>query len=308
MERANPEANIWTTTFLRFRAAVAFGVLVLIVGLAAVIARGATGAVITRGSRSADPAVTTLYSVARPRGLMVTTGGWAYCLQVQALARRSGYTLLCGRYAKDGYLGYGLRSQRHLDWGDPAYLSSFTAKIEAEHRRVGGKLVLIGVSYSGFGVATLASHHPEMRPDRLIVIDSFLDLVARRQNLPATHETAREIDAETGGSLAALRQRSVDINGLARLVRTGTQLTVIWSTSADEQHEFAGATCDKTADAGVLEQLATTLGQPVSGWVTQSRHGHDLWDRGRAIIAGRTPGVEVVFRPGKPIPAKSVCG
>ena len=107
---------------------------------------------------------------------MVTTGGWPYCLQVQALARRSGYTLLCGKYYKDGYTGYGLRSQRHLDWGDPAYLASLATKIESEHERVGGELVLIGVSYSGFGIATLASHHPELHPNRLIVIDSFLDL------------------------------------------------------------------------------------------------------------------------------------
>ena len=111
---------------------------------------------------------------------MATSGGWAYCLQLQALARRSGYTLVCGRYAADGYTGYGLRSERRLDWGDPAYLAGLAARIAAVHAQVGGELVLAGVSYSGFGVATLASHHPELRPDRLIVIDSFLDLVARR--------------------------------------------------------------------------------------------------------------------------------
>ena len=60
---------------------------------------------------------------------MATTGGWAYCEQVRALARNTGYTLLCGRFVKDGYLGYGLRSQRHLDWGDPRYLASLAAKI-----------------------------------------------------------------------------------------------------------------------------------------------------------------------------------
>lgn len=260
-----------------------------------------------RTSTGVDPAVTTVYPVAHPRGLIVTTGGWAYCLQVQALARHSGYTLLCGRYFKDGYLGYGLRPDRHLDWGDPAYLASFAQKIEALHRTIGGKLVLIGVSYSGFGVATLASHHPAIRPDRVIVIDSYLDLVARRQALPPTHPSALEIDAETGGSPAALRQRTVSVDGLATLARQGTQLTVIWSTSPDEQREFAGATCDRAADANVLEQLADTLGKPVSGWVTQSRHGHDLWDHGRAIMAGKIPGVEVTFRPGAPIPAKAFC-
>jgi pimeloyl-ACP methyl ester carboxylesterase len=283
--------------------------------LLAILIAGALGSgpTIARASgasaraRATDPAITSVYPVAHPRGLMVTTGGWPYCLQIQALAKHTGYTLLCGRYYKDGYLGYGLRSQRHLDWGDPAYLASLAAKVAALHKTVGGKLVLIGVSYSGFGVATLASHHPELQPDRVIVIDSFLDLVARRQALPPTHETAKEIDSETGGSQAALLQRTVSVAGLAKLVRAGTQLTVIWSTSASEQREFAGATCDRTANAGVLEQLASALGSPVYGWVTQSKHGHDLWDRGPAIIAGKIPGREVAFRPNAAIPPDSVC-
>jgi pimeloyl-ACP methyl ester carboxylesterase len=154
-----------------------------------------------------DPAITSVYPVADPVGVMATTGGWPYCLQVQALARHARYTLICGRYYKDGYTGFKLRSQRHLDWGDPAYLASFAAKIGALHREVGGKLVLIGVSYSGYGVATLASHHPELHPARVIVIDSFLDLVERRHALPPTHPTAIEIDAETGGC-ARPRSRS----------------------------------------------------------------------------------------------------
>jgi hypothetical protein len=142
----------------------------------------------------------------------------------------------------------------------------------------------------------------------VIVIDSFLDLVARRKALPPTHETAQEIDSETGGSQTALAQRTVSVAGLAKLVRAGTQLTVIWSTSASEQREFAGATCDRTANASVLEQLASTLGSPVYGWVTQSKHGHDLWDRGPAIIAGKIPGRKVTFRPNTPIPPSSICG
>lgn len=238
---------------------------------------------------------------------MATTGGWPYCLQVQALARRSGYTLICARYAKDGYTGYGLRSQRHLDWGNPSYLASFAGKIAALHREVGGPLVLIGVSYSGFGAATLASHHPELRPKRLIVVDSFLDLVARRASLPSGQETAREIDAETGGSVAALRSRSVSLTGLADLVREGTTLTVIWSTAREEKREFAGATCDRTANAATLQQLADRLERPIDGWVTQSRHGHDLWDHGRDIMGGREPGVAVLFRPGRPIPPAATC-
>jgi hypothetical protein len=256
---------------------------------------------------TADPAIISVYPVSHPRGLMATTGGWAYCQQVTALARRNGYTLLCGRYALDGYTGYGLRSQRHLDWGNPGYLSSLAAAIAREHAKTGGPLVLVGVSYSGFGVATLASHHPELQPSRVIVIDSFLDLVARRAALPATQITAKEIDGETGGSQAELQARTVSVPGLETLVRSGTQLSIVWSVSADEQKEFNGATCGPNADAGVLQQLSDGLQAPVSGWVTQSRHGHDLWDLGQRIVGGRMPGHEVVFRPGGEIPAGAVC-
>jgi pimeloyl-ACP methyl ester carboxylesterase len=259
------------------------------------------------GLQRADSAIVTVYLVADPRGLMVTSGGWAYCLQLQGLARRSHFALLCGRYARDGYTGYGLRSRRRLDWGNPAYLASLAAKVEMWHKRIGGQLLLVGVSYSGFGVAVLASRHPELRPDRLIVIDSYLDLVARRKALPPTHATAREIDAETGGSAAELHARTVSIDGLARLVRTGTELTVIWSVSAGEQREFAGATCDTGANAGDLARLAQTLGRPVVAWVTHSRHGHDLWDHGREIIAGYPPGTPRDFRSTGRIPNGAVC-
>jgi pimeloyl-ACP methyl ester carboxylesterase len=255
-----------------------------------------------------DPALTTLYAVHDPRGLMVTSGGWAYCEQVRALARRTRYALLCGRYSKDQYRGPGLRARRHLDWGDPRYLARFAQKIRAVHQGTGGTLILIGVSYSGFGVATLASHHPEVGADRLIVIDSYLDLVARRKLLPDTHETAREIDSETGGSEAALRQRSVSAEGLRRLVRRGTVLTVVWSVSPDEKRFFHGATCNRQANADTLAELARSLGRPVTAWVTRSRHGHDLWDYGFRIVSGRNPGRRVVFRPDGTIPSGSVCG
>jgi pimeloyl-ACP methyl ester carboxylesterase len=254
-----------------------------------------------------DPALVSVYAVAQPRGLMVTSGGWAYCQQVRALARNTGYTLLCGRYVEDGYTGYGLLSQRRLDWGNPAYLSSLSRKVIAWHRRVGGKLVLIGVSYSGFGVATLASHHPELHPDRLIVIDSFLDLVERRAALPSTHNTARDIDRETGGSLAELRARSVSPSALAQLVNSGTQLSVIWSVAPSEKRTFNGATCDAAANAAVLLRAADALGRPVSGWVTESQHGHDLWDHGRQLVQGDNPGRRTVFVPGGQIPQTAVC-
>jgi hypothetical protein len=82
---------------------------------------------------------------------------------------------------------------------------------------------------------------------------------------------------------------------------------VIWSTAPAERREFAGATCDRAADADVLESLASVLGRPVAGWVTQSGHGYDLWDHGRAIMAGHPPGEEVVFEPRAPIPARAIC-
>jgi pimeloyl-ACP methyl ester carboxylesterase len=254
-----------------------------------------------------DPVITTTYPVQKPHGLMVTSGGWAYCEQIRPLARRMRYTLLCGRYYKDGYVGPGLRRDRHLDWGDPLYLSRFADTIRARHRQVGGQLILIGVSYSGFGVATLASHHPEIRPDRLVVVDSYLDLVARRMRLPDAHETAREIDAETGGSEASLRQRTVLVGGLARLVRGGTRLTLIWSVSDDERRFFNGATCNRNASAETLALLARALGRPVPAWVTLSRHGHDLWAYGAQIVQGHNPGRMIVFPPSGRIPAGATC-
>ncbi len=252
-------------------------------------------------------AVVAVYPVAHPMGLMVTTGGWAYCEQARPVARRTGYTLMCGRYARDGYLGPGLRPLRHLDWGNPVYLASLAAAVRNAHARIGGRLVLVGVSYSGFGVAVLASHHPELHPDALIVVDSFLDLVARRAKLPDTHETAREIDRETGGAALELRRRSVSVSGLAKLVRAGTQITVVWSVSTEEEQFFRGATCDVDADAATLSRLSRVLGRPVTAWVTQSRHGVDFWRHGADMVEGHPPGRAVVFRPTSRIPAGAVC-
>jgi pimeloyl-ACP methyl ester carboxylesterase len=259
------------------------------------------------GAGADKPAITTLYTVAHPKGLMVTSAGWPYCQQLRNLAPRSGYDLLCGRYWKDGYTGLRLRDLRHLDWGDPGYLAAFAQIIRDTHARVGGKLVLLGVSGSGFAVATLAAHHPEIRPDRLIVIDSYLDLLARRRALSPTQKTAREIDQETGGSDAALKARSASASGLATLARQGTKLAVIWSISAAEQREFNGATCDRDANAATLARLAQTLHKAVRAWVTTGRHGYDLWNHGSAIMAGRYPGRAVLFGPDGRIPPGSVC-
>jgi pimeloyl-ACP methyl ester carboxylesterase len=257
-------------------------------------------------SAGADrPVVTTVYPVTHPKGLMVTSAGWPYCVQLRPLARNAGYSLLCGRFWKDGYTGYGLRRQRHLDWGNPAYLAAYAKAIHAVHARVGGELVLIGVSASGFAVATLAAHHPEIRPDRLIVIDSYLDLLARRR--AAVNQTAKEIDEETGGSEAELKARSVHASGLATLARQGTELAFLWSVSAGERTEFNGATCNRDAYAVTLARLAQTLHRPVKAWVTRMTHAHDLWNHGQAIVAARYPGRMVVFRPDGGIPPGSTC-
>ncbi len=281
------------------------GRLTFLSGTAATLGAVAAAALAVLGTP--DPVITTVYPAPHPRGLMATSGGWVYCEQTVPIARRLGYTLICGRYYKDEYLGPGLRSRRHLDWGNPQYLTRFAAKIRAAHRQTGGDLILVGVSYAGFGVATLASHHPELRPAQLVVVDSYLDLPARRSKLSPSHETAREIDLETGGTPAALRSRSVSVAGLARLVRGGTRITAIWSVSAEERRSFGGATCDRTASAGILSHLARTLRRPIAAWITRSEHGHDFRRSGTEIVRGHMPGTRVVFRADGRIPRSSVC-
>jgi pimeloyl-ACP methyl ester carboxylesterase len=282
------------------------GALLLVLGVTLVATQLSAGSPGSGRTYHAGAAIVTVYEESHSRGVMVTSGGWAYCNQVRALARKKELTLLCGRYPKDGYVGPALRSRRHLDWGEKNYLSSLAHEARALHDRLGGELLLVGVSYSGFGVAALASQHPELRPDRLIVIDSYLDLVARRE-AAGSGAIGREIDIETGGTDAALMARNVRVDRLARLVAAGTRLQVIWSIAPDEAREFKGATCNRAANAAVLQQLADTLGRPVAGWVTENRHGHDLWDHGRRIMRGDLPGRKVFFRPGGAAPAAAVC-
>lgn len=291
-----------TTLRLVLVRALAPALLIAAIVAAALSTDGRADRVFPRGS-----AVITVVPAEHSRGVMATSGGWAYCQQLRTLARNTGHTLVCGRYEKDGYTGPGLRPKRRLDWGDPRYLANLASTIAGIHAQVGGELVLLGVSYSGFGVATLASHHPELRPDRLVVIDSYLDLPARRAAAPPGSAIAHEIDEATGGSQPSLQARSTDVGGLATLVRTGTRLLVIWSTSAEEARRFRGATCNARASAGTLAELAVALGRPIEAWVTKTQHGHNLWDSGRRIMAGRPPGTRVVFRPGRGIPSGSVC-
>ncbi len=256
---------------------------------------------------SSPAAIVTTYEASSPRGVLVTSGGWTYCGQARPIAQRLHYTLVCGRYAHDGYNGLGLRARRWLDWGNPAYLDELASRVAKVHHRVGGPLVLAGVSYSGYAVAVLAARHPELRPARVVVVDSYLDLVARRSRLPASHETAREIDRETGGTDAALAARSPSVRGLAELVRGGTKLEVVWSVAAAERREFRGATCNATANAGRLAALAKEIGKPVAAWVTQNRHGVTFWRYGARLVEGTAVGTRVVFGPDGRIPAGSTC-
>ena len=172
-----------------------------------------------------------------PAGCIVTTGGWIYCANTQTLAREAGYTLLCGRYAKDGYTWYNLRAKRHLDWGNPVYLAQFAQRIARVHRQVGGPLIFVGVSYSGFGMATLASHHPELRPEHT---DRRRLVPRSRRPLASLEPPSRseERSSRDGRSLAALKARSVDVKGLAKLIRQGTKLSVIWSITNKEKWAF----------------------------------------------------------------------
>ena len=105
-------------------------------------------------------AILTVVEQTHAKGVLVTTGGWAYCQQLRALARRSELTLLCGRFPKDGYVGLGLRAHRHLDWGNAAYLHALAREAGALHDRVGGELLLVGVWYS----ASASQRSPRTTP------------------------------------------------------------------------------------------------------------------------------------------------
>jgi hypothetical protein len=104
-----------------------------------------------------------------------------------------------------------------------------------------------------------------------------------------------------------MRARSVDMRGLAALVRRGTQLSVIWSVSDREKWAFQGATCARDVDAKPLALLAQTLHKPVYGWVTHGEHGFDLWNNATAILAGHNPGRRVRFPPSGAVPGGSYC-
>jgi pimeloyl-ACP methyl ester carboxylesterase len=258
-----------------------------------------------------------------PHVLLMTLGGPIYCRQLAALAQALDASRLCLDYGPNRYEGVGERAARKEDWGDPAYLAA-AARVPLRLRQNGvkvAKLVLVGVSYSGFANAELVATHPELRPDALVVVDSYLDLPARYEALPTWHETRREIEAVIGGTLAerpqayAERSPSNHLDGLAAAIRQGMRFVDVWSVSAQEQKEFNGATCSKSANAEWLAELAQVLGHPIAGYVTRMQHAHALWDRGREVLALAGVGsadrpftpTRMLFRSGRPPPPGSYC-
>jgi pimeloyl-ACP methyl ester carboxylesterase len=258
-----------------------------------------------------------------PHVTLMTLGGPIYCAQLRRLAQHIDASLVCTDYGPNRYEAPGQREGRLMDWGNPDYLAA-VAKLPNRLRAQGvkiSKLVLVGVSYSGYANAELVATHPELRPAALIVVDSYLDLPARYRALPVTHETHKEIERALGGTLEqrpqryAARSPSHHLDGLAEAIRHRTALVVVWSISDAERREFAGATCSLTANAQWLADLALLLGKPVPGYVTRMRHAHALWDRGQALlelagIAKATkplPARRVLFPPSGKVPAASYC-
>jgi hypothetical protein len=298
---------------------IAVVVALLAVGVSTVAARRAT---------VASPLVRkhlTLAPGARvsPHPLLLTVGGPIYCMQLRHLARYLHASLLCTDYGPNRYERPGERSGRLEDWGDPAYdaaVARLPAKIEARGVKI-SKLIVVGVSYSGFANAELVASQPELHPAALVMIDSYLDLAARFAALPLNHPTRAEILRAVGGTPAqvpaayAVRSPSNHLATLAGDIRSGMRFVDVWSVAPSEAHEFRGATCSQDANARWLAQLATIFGHPVAGYVTRLQHAYALWFHGRGVLglAGighdppKLPARRVLFRPGAPAPPGSYC-
>jgi hypothetical protein len=258
-----------------------------------------------------------------PHLLLLTVGGPIYCMQLRNLAQRLDASLLCTDYGPNRYEQPGQRSGRLEDWGDPAYdaaVARLPAKVEAEGVKV-SKLVVVGVSYSGFANAELVASQPRLHPAALVMIDSYLDLTARFAATALHHPTRVEIRRSVGGTPAqipgayARRSPSHHLGRLAAEIHSGMQFIDVWSVARSESHEFHGATCSLDANARWLAQLATILGSPVNGHVTELKHAHALWDYGRGALrlAGinttgpSLPARTVRFRPHRGVPRGSYC-
>ena len=258
-----------------------------------------------------------------PHPLLLTVGGPIYCMQLRRLARYLDASLLCTDYGPNRYTRPGRRNGRLEDWGDPAYdaaVARLPARIEARGVKV-SKLIVVGVSYSGFANAELVASQPGLHPAALIMIDSYLDLAARFEALPLYHETRGEILRAVGGTpeqvpnAYAQRSPSHHLATLAADIRSGMRFVDVWSVAPSEVREFRGATCAEDANAGWLGQLATIARRPVVGYVTELQHAHALWFHGRSVLRlagmGRAspplPTRRVLFRPGTSVPAGSYC-
>ena len=244
-------------------------------------------------------------------------------MQLRHLAEYLQATLLCTDYGRNRYEKPGQRVGRLEDWGDPAY-DAAVARLPAEVERQGvkvSKLVVVGLSYSGFANAELVASQPSLHPAALVMVDSYLDLTARFDALPAYHETRAEIIRAIGGTPAqrplAYQRRSPShhLGRLAAKIEAGMRFVDVWSVAPSETHEFRGATCSQDANARWLAQLATILQHPITGYATKMRHAHALWEHGRSVLAlagigaGAPPlaARAVRFLPGAPAPAGSYC-
>lgn len=261
----------------------------------------------------------------QPGTVLFTLGGPIYCGQIKRLAQELNASRVCVDYSANRQASGATRAGRMQDWGDPRYLR-YVASVPAQLRADGikiAKLVLIGVSYSGYAVAQLLATHPELRPDALVVVDSYLDLAARYRATREGRPTRRELKRALRGTPAqrpaayAARSPSHHLGGLATAVRNGTELVVAWSVSPLEKQEFFGATCSRDANARWLARLATILGEPVLGHVSRLRHAQLLrrWGTGLAALAGVAaptatllPAEPILFEPGQRPPWRSYCG
>src|SRR5262245_19850448 len=259
-----------------------------------------------------------------PRPALLTLGGPIYCRQLRRLATYLGASLLCADYWRNEYTAPGLRARRFMDWGDPQY-DAAVAKLPQRARRAGiriSRLILVGVSYTGFATAQLAATHPELRPAALIVVDSYLDLPARFQAAKPWFTTRKEIATVLGGTPterpAAYRARSPShhLDGLARAMRGGMRLVAVWSVHPLERKRYVGATCSRAANAEWLSRLATRLRRPVDGFVTRLQHASALWHHTPSLLAlagiarntrDVLPARHFLFRPGAPPSAASFC-
>ena len=190
-----------------------------------------------------------------------------------------------------------------MDWGDPAYLDEVAdvpGLLKAGGVKI-AKLVLLGVSYSGFANAQLIATHPEIRPTALIVVDSYLDLPARYRALPLGHEMRAQLERAMVGMLAERPSdtRCAPPAPTSQASRGRSAAVCDSSMSGARARPRSGssyaATRGRLANAYWLSRLATVLRGPVTGYVTSLPHAHALWDRGQGLL--QLAGVRPASRP-----------